>query len=135
MRTTALIERGEDGTYGIFTADLASTIVGEGNTVGEAKVDFENSVKEVVQYFEESGKQIPNELQNVEFEYKFDVASFLEHYSKVLSLAGLERLTGVNQGQLSHYVTGRRKPSRRTIGRIEKSLHDFAAEISQVQFV
>jgi len=135
MKTTALIEKGEDGTYGIFTPDLESTIAGEGNTVTEAKVDFENSVKEVIQYFEESGKQIPYELQNVEFEYKFDVASFLEHYSKVLSLAGLERLTGVNQGQLSHYVTGLRKPSRKTIVKIEKSLHDFAAEISQVQFV
>jgi predicted RNase H-like HicB family nuclease len=135
MKTTALIEKGGDGTYGIFTPDLESTIAGEGNTVAEAKVDFENSVKEVVLYFEESGKQIPYELQNVEFEYKFDVASFLEHYSKVLSLAGLERLTGVNQGQLSHYVTGLRKPSRKTIVKIEKSLHDFAAEISQVQFV
>ena len=60
------------------------------------------------------------------FDFKFDVASFLEHYSKILSLAGLERLTGINQGQLSHYVTGRRKPSHKTVEKNQdhcRSLH------------
>lgn len=61
--------------------------------------------------------------------------SFLKYYSKVLSLAGLERLTGVDQGQLSHYITGHRKPSQRTKDKIEKALHDFAKELSQVEFV
>jgi transcriptional regulator with XRE-family HTH domain len=53
----------------------------------------------------------------------------------VLSLAGLGRLTGVAQGQLSHYVTGRRKPSPKTVKKIEKSLHEFADEIKQIQFI
>lgn len=44
MKTTALIEKGKDGTFGIFTPDLNSTIIGEGNTVAEAKADFKNSV-------------------------------------------------------------------------------------------
>jgi transcriptional regulator with XRE-family HTH domain len=44
-------------------------------------------------------------------------------------------LTGVNQGQLSHYVTGRRKPSKRTVHKIEKELHNFASEISKIEFV
>src|ERR1035437_1957561 len=98
MKTVALIERVNDGTYGVFTPDLKSIIIGEGHTVAEAKADFENSVKEVALYFQESGKQIPDELRNIEFEYKFDIASFLDHYSKVLSLSGLGRLTGVAQG-------------------------------------
>jgi predicted RNase H-like HicB family nuclease len=56
-----LIEKGKDGTFGIFTPDLKSTIIGEGKTVAEAKNDFDNSVKEVSLYFEESGKDIPEE--------------------------------------------------------------------------
>jgi len=132
MKTTALIERGDDGSFGIFTPDLESTIAGEGKTVAEAKEDFVNSVNEVSAYFDETGNQ---SLKDIEFEYKFDVASFLQYYSNILSLAGLERLTGINQGQLSHYVTGRRKPSPKTVEKIEKSLHDFAAEISDIQFV
>jgi transcriptional regulator with XRE-family HTH domain len=53
----------------------------------------------------------------------------------VLSLAGLGRLTGVAQGQLSHYVTGRRKPSQKTVEKIERSLHEFAAELGRVQLI
>jgi len=56
-------------------------------------------------------------------------------HSKILSLAGLQRITGVNQGQLSHYVTGHRKPRPKTVEKIEKSLHAFAEEISQVHFI
>lgn len=40
-KRTALIEKGKDGTFGIFTPDIESTIIGEGNTVAEAKADFD----------------------------------------------------------------------------------------------
>ena len=105
-------------------------INGFGNTVEEAKNDLVLAYTEMKQLFLDQGKEIPE----LDFEYKFDVASFLSHYSGILSLAGLERLTGVNQGQLSHYVTGRGKPNQKTVAQIEKSLHKFGSEISQIQF-
>jgi len=84
------------------------------------------------EYYAKVGKEFP---KNVEFTFKYDLASFLSYYSKILSLAGLEKLTGVNQGQLSHYVTGRRRPSKKTLDKIERGLHNFADEISQIEFV
>ena len=39
-----------------------------------------------------------------EIEWKFDVPSFLEYYSGFLSLAGMERMTGIHQKQLSNYL-------------------------------
>jgi len=50
-------------------------------------------------------------------------------------LAGLGRLTGINRKQLSHYLTGKRNPSRKTIEKIETSLHTFGKEISEVRFI
>jgi len=50
-------------------------------------------------------------------------------------LAGLERLTGVNQGQLSHYFTGRRKPSQQTIDKIQIALNNFGKELQQLHLV
>jgi hypothetical protein len=50
-------------------------------------------------------------------------------------LAGLERLTGVNQGQLSHYFTGRRKPSQKTIDKIQIALNNFGKELQQLHLV
>ena len=59
MVTTALIERGEDGTFGIFTPDINSPIIGGGNTVEAAKADFENSFIEIIQFYKEEGKELP----------------------------------------------------------------------------
>ena len=75
MKTTALIEKGKDGTFGIFTPEIKSTIIGEGNTVAEAKADFLNSANELLNYHKEPGSKIPEELINIEFEFKYDIAS------------------------------------------------------------
>ena len=77
MKTIALIGKGKDGTFGVFTPYLKSTIIGEGNTVAEAKADFLNSVNELMLYYKETGKQIPEELIDIEFEFKFDMSEFL----------------------------------------------------------
>ena len=82
-------------------------------------------------FYAEEGKEFPE----LEFEFKYDTASFLQQYAYAFTLAGLERITGVNQRQLSHYINGVRKPSKSTIEKIENSLHKFGNEISSVRFV
>ena len=131
----AFIERGNDGRYGVYV-DLENKtlnygIHGDGNTAKEAIEDFITSYNEMKAFHLQKGKY----FVEAEFNYVYDTASFLAYYSNVLSLAGLQRITGVNQGQLSHYVTGHRKPSQKTVQKIEKSLHAFANEISQVHFI
>ncbi len=132
-KVMAIIERGNNGTYGVYIDNnpLSYGVLGDGNTVEEAKEDFYNSYEEMKQYYKEEGK----EFQEAEFEFKYDVASFLAYYSTKLSLAGLQRITGINQGQLSHYLTGHRNPSERTIKKIQDRIHDFAKELSDVHFV
>ena len=63
------------------------------------------------EYYKEEKKH----FEEVEFEFKYDLASFLSSYSNKFTLAGLQAITGSNQGQLSYYVTGRRKPRVRLI--------------------
>lgn len=124
------IERASDGYYSAYMPDspLNFGAIGEGTTAAEATEDFLNVVNEYVK----RGETLP---ENSEFEFSFDVASFLAYYQNRLSLAGLSRITGVSQGQLSHYVTGHRKPSARTTKKIQRSLHAFAEELRQVNFI
>ncbi|WP_026715217.1 type II toxin-antitoxin system HicB family antitoxin [Flavobacterium daejeonense] len=133
MKAKVIIERGTDGSYGAYIGsdNIPFGIVGDGKTVEEAKKDFLNSYKEMEEYYKEENKS----FIKCEFEFSYDIASFLEYYGNIISLAGLERLTGVNQGQLSHYVTGRRKPSKTTVLKIEKKLHEFGKELNQVEFI
>ena len=136
MRIDVVIEKGLDGTFDVHigrqTKGLTFGLLGQGDTVQEAIDDFYNSRDEIKAHYNDVGKSFPETL---DFVFKYDTASFLAYYSKIISLAGLGRLTGIAQGQLSHYVTGRRKPSPKTVIKIEKSLHEFAAEIAQVQLM
>ncbi|MDD2214991.1 MAG: helix-turn-helix transcriptional regulator [Bacteroidales bacterium] len=136
MIIKAIIERGTDGSYDIhFDSEEASVVpfslLGQGKSVKEAIRDFYESRDELKNHYNELNREFPD----IEFHFKYDMASFLEYYSGVLTLAGLERLTGINQGQLSHYVTGHRKPSAKTVLKIEQSIHSFSKELSQVNFV
>jgi len=83
MTTTALIEKGKDGTFGIFTPDINHTIIGDGDTVEEAKADFENSVNEMILSYTETGKEIPEELHDIKFVYKYDIASMFNNFDGI----------------------------------------------------
>jgi len=131
----AFIERGNDGRFFVYV-DLEDNtlnygIFGEGNTVQEAVDDFHSAYETMKEFHKERGKY----FVEAEFEIKYDVASFLNYYSGKLSLAGLGRITGINQRQLSHYVNGVNRPSKQTVTKINNSLHSFANELSQVNFV
>lgn len=131
MKTVRVfIERAKDGMYSAYMPDdnhLHFNAIGEGETAKGAHEDF----LAVVDAFR---VDYPEEIAELQFDFTYDLASFLAYYSGKLTLAGLSRITGVAQGQLSHYITGHRNPSPRTIEKISRALHSFGKELSQVSF-
>jgi predicted RNase H-like HicB family nuclease len=132
-KVKAIIERAGDGNYSVYMDDddMSYLVTGTGKTAEEAIECFKNGYEDMKEYYKEEGK----EFEEAEFDYEYDMASFLSYYSKAFSLAGLSRITGINQGQLSHYVTGRRVPSARTKEKMQHSIHQFAEELKEVNFV
>ena len=110
--------------------DLPYGIIGEGKTVEETISDFMVGYDEMKRLFDSEGRK----FVEASFDFYFDTASFLEEYGKAFSLAGLERITGVNQTQLGHYLHRRRKPSRKTVDKIEKGVREFAQNLTAVHF-
>jgi len=134
MKVQVIIERGADGTFDANMEYISSVpfgLLGQGNTVSEAIDDFYNSYGEIKTMYQAEG----NEFPILEFEFKYDMPSFLQYYAYAFTLAGLERITGVNQRQLSHYINGVKKPGEKTVRKIENRIHVFANEISSVNFV
>lgn len=131
-KVNAMIERAKDGTFSIYSDadDIGYLVTGTGSTVEEAKRLFEGGYSDMRRAYSMEGKP----FTEVEMVYKYDMASFLAYYSKVLSLAGLSRLTGINQQQLSHYMTGRRNPSPKTVAKMEQAIHLFADDLASVHF-
>lgn len=106
-------------------------IYAAGNTIEECK-------KDVVTAIELIKKNLPEEQwpEQIRGEYRlvwhYDVQSLLLYYGTMLSLSGLERVTGIHQKQLWAYMHGRSRPRKQQKERIEESLHRFADELADV---
>jgi hypothetical protein len=125
MRTVRVfIERAKDGFYSAYMPD--------DNNLHFNAIEAHDDFLAVVDAFR---VDFPEEVAELEFEFSYDTASFLAFYSGKLTLAGLSRITGVAQGQLSHYITGHRNPSPRTVEKISRALHSFGSELCQAHFV
>lgn len=125
------IEKSEYG-FSAYMDDtpLSYACLGEGKTVEETIEDFNLSYAGMREYYNEIGKH----FEEIEYEFFYDVASFLQEYCEVFSLAGLERITGVSQAQLGHFLHGRRKPSRKTIEKIQKGVDEFSRKLTALRF-
>ena len=125
-KITIIIERSKD----LFDAysENCDGIYGAGDTIEACKADIETSIREIKEKLPMD--RWPEQLKGeYELEWKLDVQSFLDYYSAFISLAGMERITGVNQKQLSNYVHHRAKPRRQQVDRIRDGLHKFAHEL------
>lgn len=128
------VERASDGSYSAYMPDdngLDYGLVGTGFSAEEAIADIKEAYQGMKEHYISEGKY----FEEINMIFNYDVSSFLAYYSSKLTLAGLEKITGVAQGQLSHYVTGRRSPSPKTRAKIEAALHEFAKDLGQVHFV
>ena len=133
MRVDVFVEKGKDNLFSVNMDyyELDFGLSGFGKTAAEAIDDFYQCWEEEKEMCEIEGKDIPE----LEFNIKYDVTSFLDFYSGILSKSGLEKVTGINQKQLWHYSSGRRNPKPKTARKIQESLHRFADDLRQVQFV
>ena len=132
MVTTALIERGKDGTFGIFTPDINHTIIGDGTTVEEAKADFENSVKEMILSYTETNREIPDELKDIQFIYKYDIASMFNYYDWI-NVSKFARKAGINPSLMRQYRVGDTYISEKQINKIENTLRSLGNELSTIK--
>ena len=134
MKTIALIEKGKDGTFGIFTPDLQHTIIGQGITVTDAKSDFENSIKEMIASYTEQKNELPNELQKIQFEYKYDLASLFDQYD-FINVSKFAHMAGINASLMRQYKSGNQYISENQLSKIEETIHKIAREMAAIKLI
>lgn len=104
-------------------------IYAAGNTIEECKRD-------VLTVIELIKSELPVERwpEPIRGEYtivwKYDTQSLLLYFGGIMSLSGLEQITGIHQKQLWSYMHGRSKPRAQQKQRIETSLHRFGQELA-----
>lgn len=124
MKINAVIEKCPEKGYSVYIENegIPFGIIGEGSTIEQAKDDFMK------------GLNLAQEEYGVECTVSFylDVASILAYYSNIVSLKGLNNITGISEPVLKQYISGLKKPTRATCDRIKTSLHTFGSELASV---
>ena len=119
--------------YGAY-AENGDGIYAAGNTIEEVQADTEQAIELIKNELPQD--QWPSALQGeYELVWKFDTESFLQYYGDILTLTGLQKITGINSKQLSHYATGYRKPSPKTVSRIQAGITRFAEMLNHVSLM
>lgn len=129
MKAIALIEKGKEGQFHIYSKGLKTMIIGEGNSVEEAKADFENTLQEIISTF--PTEKIPKELQNLSFEYHFDVGALFNYYD-FINMSKLAKRIGISDSLMRRYKIGE-YISQTQLQKIEDALHSIGKDFSEIK--
>ena len=124
----AIISKGQED-YGAWFENFPGAY-GAGETVAEAKKNLKEGLRLYIKH-----NEVSDWLRNKEYEviFKYDSQSFLSYFKGIFTNAALERLSGINQRQINHYATGRKKPRPAQLKKLEMGIHKLAGELMAVE--
>ena len=112
-------------------SDLVTRCVATGKTFEEVKENYISALEFHLESLEEN--EIPNELKgNYELVFDFTAQALLHRFDKILTRAALSRVTGINERQLGHYVSGYRNPKPQQKQKIIDGFHQLGKEFLSV---
>src|SRR4051812_42930496 len=115
----AVVEASKTG-FSVYAQDDALPMNGYGKTIEEAKADFLEAYKEMLEYYKEKDLPLPDVYNNgnLKFEYKYDIASIFQHFG-VLDATQFAHKIGMNPSLLRQYKTGHALASDKQKKKIE----------------
>ena len=104
---------------------------GQGNTVEEAKQALIEAVNDYKTMLSETGKEVPASLSDIEFDYKYDIASFFECF-KFISVSTFAKYAGINPSLMRQYKQRIAFASEAQKSKIEEAIHRAGSEMLAV---
>ena len=128
----AIIERAKDGTYSVYCKD--EIFSGAGDTIGDAIQDMKTQMTFYKETAIKEGFKYPSFLDSeYELAYSVDPLSLLKYYvgSGILTLSGMERISGINQKQLWSYMHGT-KPRKAQANRLSAGFKGLRDDLNSI---
>ena len=133
MRTTAIVEMWDDKTISVYVPEFEGfSLNGQGKTVEEAKQSLMLAVEDYKEMLNSESKEIPTSLSDIEFEYKYDIASFFECF-KFISVSTFAKYAGINPSLMRQYKQRIAFASESQKAKIEEAIHKAGNELLAVQ--
>mgnify|MGYP001172523175 FL=1 len=132
-KLTAIVERTGTG-YSAFLPEVAG-VTSTGASFGELRNNLSEALSLYLEKQQEDPAAIPEILKKAyTLEFKFDIQTFMEWISKIMSQRGLSEVAAINECLLSQYAHGIKKPGPKQLKRLETALHQFAEDLKAVTF-
>lgn len=133
MKTVAIVEMWDDKTISVYVPEFDGfNLNGQGKSVDEAKRSLHECIDDYITMLKEQGNEVPGELKNVEFEYKYDIASFFDNF-KFISVSTFAKYAGINPSLMRQYKQRIAFASEAQKDKIEEAIHRAAREMLAVQ--
>ncbi len=130
MKIKAIVEKGSDGLYSIYSEDHFGTSFfgGFGDSVSKAKEDFLTSIDEA--YQEQEAATLP-ERDKLIIEYRYDIPSFFNFFDYI-NVSKFAEYAGINESKMRAYKSGSAFPGEKTSAKIFNAVRAIALDLSAV---
>lgn len=119
-----------DENFGAFS-ELVDGCVATAKTFDQVKENYTSALEFHLEGLE--NVEIPAELSgDYELEFELTAQALLHRFDKILTRATLSRITGINERQLGHYVSGYRNPRAEQRKKIVDAFHQLGKEFLSV---
>ena len=130
MKILAIIEKGTDGLYSIYSDDMLLNhgLGGYGSSVEEAKADFMESIKEAKGMITEESIPFPNEMEYIDVTFKYDLQSFFNYFDWI-NVSQFAKKAGINESKMRQYKNGLAFAGESTTKKILDTIKNIGAEL------
>lgn len=134
MKTiVGIIEKAEDGGYGIYTKSLHG-VYGYGLTEQEAKNDFADILNEQAIFHKEKKGVFPDwYADNILIEYKYDFSGFFKSFP-FFNTSQFAQAVGINPSLMRKYKEGLAFASEKQKAIIQEKFNEIVSRMNLVQF-
>ena len=130
MEIKAIIEKGKDGLFSVYSEDHLgnSYFGGFGESVNEAKKDFLESIHEAIEENLAEGITVPA-FAEITIAYHYDIPSFFNCFD-FINVRKFAKYAGVNESKMRAYKSGVAFPGEKVSARIIKAIKTIGSDLS-----
>lgn len=130
-KVTIIIEKTEGKGYSAYPDREFDgyTFIGVGDTVAECQEDIKEAYAFVKESLAEEGRMLPE----LEFEFKYDMPSFFNHF-RYLKATEVGKKAGISSSLLHQYTCGVKAAGPKQYARLRKAVDEIIAELSAASF-
>lgn len=131
MKVLAIVEKGKDGLYSVYTdAEIEDHgFGGFGESVEEAKKDFLLSINEAKDMILKEKGTVPKKFNDLKVEFKYDIESFFNYFDWI-NVSKFATYAGINESKMRQYKSGVAFANEKTTNKILQAIKKLGAELN-----